>query len=37
MVTVPAGEPHGFEGSGDGPLRQVNIHVSGRMLSKWLD
>jgi mannose-6-phosphate isomerase-like protein (cupin superfamily) len=37
VVVVPAGEPHGFEGAGDGPLRQVNIHVSPRMLSRWLD
>jgi mannose-6-phosphate isomerase-like protein (cupin superfamily) len=37
VVLVPAGEPHGFESSGDGPLRQVNIHVSARMLSLWLD
>ena len=37
IVVVPAGEPHGFESSGEGPLRQVNIHVSARMLSQWLD
>ena len=37
VVLVPAGEVHGFESSGDGRLRQVNIHVSPRMLSQWLD
>ena len=37
VVVVPAGEVHGFEASGDGPLRQVNIHVSARMLSQWLE
>src|SRR3954452_8175164 len=37
VVLVLAGEPHGFESSGDGPLRQVNVHVSARMLSQWLD
>jgi len=37
VVVVPAGEVHGFESSGDGPLRQVNIHVSPKMLSQWLD
>jgi quercetin dioxygenase-like cupin family protein len=37
VVVVPAGEPHGFESSGDDRLRQVNIHVSTRMLSRWLD
>src|SRR4029079_3843196 len=31
VVVVPAGEAHGFEASGDGTLRQVNIHVSARM------
>jgi mannose-6-phosphate isomerase-like protein (cupin superfamily) len=36
-MVVPAGEPHGFTSSGDVPLRQVNIHVSPRLISKWLD
>jgi mannose-6-phosphate isomerase-like protein (cupin superfamily) len=36
VVVVPAGEPHGFESSGDAPLKQVNIHVTARMLSQWL-
>ena len=37
VVVVPAGEPHGFESSGDAPLRQVNIHVSPRLISQWLE
>jgi mannose-6-phosphate isomerase-like protein (cupin superfamily) len=37
VVVVPAGEPHGFESSGDERLRQVNIHVSPRLISQWLD
>jgi len=37
VVLVPAGEPHGFESAGDGRLSQVNIHVSPRMLSQWLE
>jgi mannose-6-phosphate isomerase-like protein (cupin superfamily) len=37
VMVVPAGEPHGFTSSGDVPLRQVNIHVSPRLISKWLD
>jgi mannose-6-phosphate isomerase-like protein (cupin superfamily) len=37
VVLVPAGEPHGFESSSDDPLRQVNIHVSPSMLSRWLE
>lgn len=37
VTVVPPGEPHGFTSSGDVPLRQVNIHVSPRMISQWLD
>jgi len=37
VVVVPAGEPHGFKSSGDVPLRQLNIHVSPRLVSQWLD
>jgi mannose-6-phosphate isomerase-like protein (cupin superfamily) len=37
VTVVPAGEAHGFTSSGDVPLRQVNIHVSPRLISKWLD
>ena len=37
VTVVPPGEPHGFTSSGDVPLRQVNIHVSPRMISRWLD
>ena len=37
VVVVPAGEPHAFESSSDRPLRQVNIHVSPRLISQWLD
>ncbi len=31
IVVVPAGVPHKFVNSGNGPLRQVDIHASGRM------
>jgi mannose-6-phosphate isomerase-like protein (cupin superfamily) len=37
VVVVPAGEPHGFKSSGHVPLRQLNIHVSPRLISQWLD
>jgi mannose-6-phosphate isomerase-like protein (cupin superfamily) len=37
VVVVPAGEPHGFVNSGDGPLRQVNVHASPRFVTEWLD
>jgi quercetin dioxygenase-like cupin family protein len=36
VVVVPAGEPHGFNASGDGS-RQVNIHVNPRFVTKWLE
>ena len=31
IVVVPAGVPHKFVNSGPGPLRQVDIHPSGRI------
>ena len=31
IVVAPAGVPHKFVNSGDGPLRQVDIHPSGRI------
>jgi mannose-6-phosphate isomerase-like protein (cupin superfamily) len=37
IVVVPAGVPHEFVNSGTGPLRQVDIHPSGRMTTEWLD
>jgi mannose-6-phosphate isomerase-like protein (cupin superfamily) len=37
VVVVPAGEPHGFVNSGEGQLRQVNLHASPRLVSKWLE
>ena len=37
IVIVPAGMPHKFVNSGDGPLRQLDIHVSPRFDTEWLD
>ena len=37
VLVVPAGVPHGFVNSGDGPLRQIDIHVSDRFVTEWLD
>jgi quercetin dioxygenase-like cupin family protein len=37
VVIVPADTPHGFVNSGTGPLRQVDIHVSPRFVTEWLD
>ena len=36
VVVVPAGEPHGFNASGEGS-RQMNIHVSARFVTQWLE
>ena len=36
VVVVPAGQPHGFVNSGDGPLRQIAIHQSPRYETEWL-
>ncbi len=37
IVVVPAGMPHKFVNSGTGPLRQVDIHLNGRMIQEWLE
>jgi mannose-6-phosphate isomerase-like protein (cupin superfamily) len=36
IVIGPAGTPHKFVNSGTGPLRQINIHPSPRMITAWL-
>ena len=37
VVVVPAGQWHGFVNSGDGPLRQIDIHVSASFDTEWLE
>ena len=37
IVVVPAGVPHRFVNSGDGPLRQIDIHLSPSFGTVWLD
>jgi mannose-6-phosphate isomerase-like protein (cupin superfamily) len=37
ILVVPAGVPHRFVNSGDGPLRQVDIHASDRFVTEWLE
>jgi quercetin dioxygenase-like cupin family protein len=37
IVVVPPNVPHRFVNSGDGPLRQIDIHVSPRFATEWLD
>jgi hypothetical protein len=32
---VPRGQWHGFVNSGDGPLRQIDIHVSPSFSTEW--
>ena len=37
IVIVPADQPHAFVNSGDGPLRQIDIHVSPHFVTEWLN
>ena len=36
VVIVPPSEPHGFTNTGDGPLKQIDIHVSRGVETEWL-
>jgi quercetin dioxygenase-like cupin family protein len=37
VVVVPAGVAHKFVNSGDGRLRQVDIHTSDHFVTEWLE
>ena len=37
IVIAPAGVPHRFVNTGDGPLKQIDIHVSPSFSTEWLD
>jgi mannose-6-phosphate isomerase-like protein (cupin superfamily) len=37
VLIVRAGVPHGFVNSGDGQLRQVDIHLNDRIITEWLE
>ncbi len=37
IVLVPAGLPHKFVNSGEGPLRQTSVHPSAHMIAEWLE
>jgi len=37
IVVVLAGMPHKFVNSGTGPLRMVDIRLSGQMIQEWLE
>src|SRR3954451_7752094 len=36
VVVLPAGEPHGFKNTGDGRLKQIDIHVADSFATEWL-
>ena len=37
VVIVPGGVPHKFVNTGEGRLRQVDIHASDRFITEWLE
>jgi mannose-6-phosphate isomerase-like protein (cupin superfamily) len=37
VVVAPANTPHRFVNTGPGVLRQIDIHVSPRFVTEWLD
>ncbi len=37
IVVVQPGEAHTFVNSGDGPLKQIDIHASDRFITEWLE
>ena len=37
VVMVPAGVWHAFVNTGDGPLRQIDIHAAGRFGTEWAE
>jgi quercetin dioxygenase-like cupin family protein len=36
IIIVPPDTPHAFKNTGDGPLRQIDIHVSPTFSTTWL-
>ncbi|HEY7036562.1 MAG TPA: cupin domain-containing protein [Thermomicrobiales bacterium] len=37
ILIAPPGTPHTFVNSGDGPLRQLDIHLNDRFQTEWLE
>jgi mannose-6-phosphate isomerase-like protein (cupin superfamily) len=37
MAVVDANQPHGFINSGKGKLRQIDVHLSPRFVTEWLE
>jgi mannose-6-phosphate isomerase-like protein (cupin superfamily) len=37
IAVIPAGQPHAFVNTGDGPLKQIDIHSSPRFITEWIN
>ncbi len=37
IIIVPANTPHKFRNTGKGELKQVDIHVSPKFITEWLE
>jgi mannose-6-phosphate isomerase-like protein (cupin superfamily) len=37
VLIVPPDTPHSFVNSGDGPLRQIDIHLNKQFVTEWLE
>ena len=37
MAVVDADQPHAFTNCGDGTLRQIDVHLSPRFITEWLE
>ena len=37
MAVVEANQPHAFTNSGQGALRQIDVHLSPRFITEWLE
>jgi mannose-6-phosphate isomerase-like protein (cupin superfamily) len=36
VVIIPAEQPHAFENTGDGTLKQIDIHAADAFATRWL-
>jgi mannose-6-phosphate isomerase-like protein (cupin superfamily) len=37
IIVVPANTPHKFTNASDAPLKQIDIHVSKKFITQWLE
>jgi mannose-6-phosphate isomerase-like protein (cupin superfamily) len=37
MAVVDANQPHAFTNTGEGTLRQIDVHLSQRFITEWLE